>query len=521
MKLHWRVLIGLGLGLAAGALVQTFSDAPCWIGARVVDAPQGGVLVDAIVKNLLKDVREFEGQRLRAGDRLDEWVTERGVEGRERRAPLPDGAALEALLEASEPGTVVSLRLAERPATYRQVVLELHPESQRARWIVPFAFGADMFMRLLKLLIVPLVVTSIITGVAGLGGGQAFGRLGFKTLGYYVTTSFLAALLGLSLVTAVQPGHGAALGLSPSSAFGDRQHGLLDMLREMVPENIFHAFSDNGAMLQIIFFSILFGFFLGRLAPGVGAPVLAFFQGAFQVMMQMAVFVLKLVPIGVFLLMAKVVAETGFDVFRPLALFMITVFGGLLLHAAVVLPLILRWVGKVSPWRWFQAMSPALLTAFSTSSSSATLPVTLETLETRGRVSNRTSSFVAPLGATVNMDGTALYECMGVVFLAQYYASVGGHALTFTDIVTVVIASFFASVGAAGIPSAGLVLMLTILSTLQLPVEGAALLLAIDRPLDMCRTVVNVWSDSCGTAIIARSEGEHVAGSLVGGRGES
>jgi len=194
---------------------------------------------------------------------------------------------------------------------------------------------------------------------------------------------------------------------------------------------------------------------------------------------------------------------------------MLTVFLALVIHAGVVLPMLVRFVGGVNPLRWAKAMSPALMTAFSTSSSSMTLPVTLETIEERGKVSNKVSSFVAPLGSTVNMDGTALYECIGVIFLAQYYASTGSFEFGFTQQAYVVIAALLASIGAAGIPSAGLVMMLTILSALELPLEGAALLLAVDRPLDMCRTVVNVTGDGAVSTLIANSEGELDVGEAV------
>jgi len=294
----------------------------------------------------------------------------------------------------------------------------------------------------------------------------------------------------------------------PQAQFGQESENWLDILRRMVPENVFDAFTGNGNMLQVIFFALLFGFFITR-APEKPKKVLSdLLDSAFQVVMLMASWVMKLVPYGVFCLLVKVVGETGFDIFIPLSTYMLTVFLALLIHAGVVLPLLLSIVGRVSPLKWFRAMSPVLMTAFSTSSSSLTLPTTLNTLKSRGKVSNKTSSFVAPLGATVNMDGTALYECIGVVFLAQYYATSGDYVLTIGSQITVVMAAFLASIGAAGIPSAGLIMMLTILSALKLPLEGAALLLAVDRPLDMCRTMVNVWSDTVGSAIVATREGE-------------
>ncbi len=322
--------------------------------------------------------------------------------------------------------------------------------------------------------------------------------------------------MGQVLVNLIKPGDGAQLGLSTEGvAAAGTEESFIDILRRMVPSNIIESMSSNGAMLQIIFFALLFGYFITRTPAPHGGRMREWFASLFEVMMRMAEGILKLLPYGVFALLVKVVAGTGFGVFKPLLLYMGTVTAALLIHACLTLPLIVRFLGRMSPRRWFQAMSPALMTAFSTSSSSMTLPVTLRTVEQRGRVSNKVSSFTLPLGATINMDGTALYECIGVIFLAQYYASAGGYELTPTAQATVVILALLASVGAAGIPSAGLVMMLTILSTLGLPIEGAALLLAVDRPLDMLRTVVNVWSDSCGAAVIARSEGE--AGPLEAG----
>ena len=261
-------------------------------------------------------------------------------------------------------------------------------------------------------------------------------------------------------------------------------------------------------MLSIIFFALLFGYFITRTEEPHRERIRGLMESLFEVIMRMAQGILSLLPYGVFALIVKVVASTGFAPFKALLVYMVTVTIALLVHACITLPIVLKTMGGISPVRWFKAMSPALMTAFSTSSSSMTLPVTLRTLEQRGRVSNKVTSFVLPLGATINMDGTALYECIGVIFLAQYYASVGGYELTLGGQALVVILALLASVGAAGIPSAGLVMMLTILSALKLPLEGAALILAVDRPLDMLRTVVNVWSDSCGAGVIARSEGE-------------
>jgi Na+/H+-dicarboxylate symporter len=332
--------------------------------------------------------------------------------------------------------------------------------------------------------------------------------MGLKTFGYYAITSLMAVLVGQVLVNLIAPGTGAALGLSANAEAGDREENFAEVLRRMVPENVIDSMTSNAAMLQVIFFALLLGYFITRAAEPHSSRVRDLFEAIFHVMMRMAEGVLSLLPYGVFALIVKVVATTGFEPFRALLLYMLTVTLALVLHACVTLPAFLALVGRINPLRWAKAMSPALMTAFSTSSSSMTLPVTMRTVEGRGHVSNKVTSFTLPLGATINMDGTALYECIGVIFLAQYYAGMGGVPLTYGDQALVVMMALLASVGAAGIPSAGLVMMLTILSALKLPVEGAALLLAVDRPLDMLRTTVNVWSDSCGAAVIARSEGE-------------
>ena len=232
-----------------------------------------------------------------------------------------------------------------------------------------------------------------------------------------------------------------------------------------------------------------------------------FWQGIFEVMMRITDWVMKFAPIGVFALVAKVVASTGFDAFIPLAVFMLTVLSALAVHVFVTLPLLLKFIARVNPLRHYRAMAPALLTAFSTSSSSATLPLTMECVEKNAGVSNRTTSFVLPLGATVNMDGTALYECVAAMFIAQAY----GLELTFATQFTIVLIALLTSIGVAGIPAASLVAIVVILAAIGLPAEGIGLILAVDRILDMCRTSVNVFSDSCGAVLIARSEGEETA----------
>jgi Na+/H+-dicarboxylate symporter len=378
-----------------------------------------------------------------------------------------------------------------------------------------YEFVGSLFLNALKMIIVPLVAASIITGVGSLGGGS-LGRLGGKTILYYLTTSTLAICIGLAAVNIVQPGviDGApaneVLGLQQDAGeitervAGKDAGDIVEIFLRMFPPNIVSAASDNGQLLGIIVFSLLFGYFMARIERDQGQVLGRFFAGVFEVMMRITHLVMRFSPIGVFALVAKVVSVSGLQVFGSLLAFFLTVLGALLIHLLIVLPLILRFVGGVSPWRHFRAMAPALLTAFSTSSSSATLPITMDCVERRAGVSNRTSSFVLPLGATVNMDGTALYECVAVLFIAQAY----GVDLSLAQQLLVVILALLTSVGVAGIPSASLVAIVVILGAFGLPAEAIALIFAVDRLLDMSRTSVNVFSDSCGAVVIARSEGE-------------
>ncbi|MDD5388759.1 MAG: dicarboxylate/amino acid:cation symporter [Gallionellaceae bacterium] len=378
-----------------------------------------------------------------------------------------------------------------------------------------FDFIGTLFLNALKMLIVPLVVSSIIVGIAGIGSGGAFGRLGMKTLLYYLTTSLFAILVGLVIVNTVAPGlvdgepakH--LIGLSENAGDvvarveGKGTGDLVEVFLRMVPTNVVAAAAD-GQMLGLIFFSLLFGFFMTRIEEAYAESLYNFWQGTFQVMLKITDWVMQFAPIGVFGLVAKVVAGTGYAAFVPLAWFFLSVLAGLTVHMLVVLPLLLYFVGRVDPRQHYRAMAPALLTAFSTSSSAATLPLTMECVEKNAGVSNRASSFVLPLGATVNMDGTALYECVAAMFIAQAY----GIELGFVQQFTIVLMALVTSIGVAAIPSASLVAIAIILAAVGLPVEAIGLILAVDRVLDMCRTSVNVFSDSCGAVIIARRTGE-------------
>ena len=378
-----------------------------------------------------------------------------------------------------------------------------------------YEFIGTLFLQALKMLIVPLIMSSIITGIAGVGHSGALGRLGGKTLLYYMTTSLIAIMIGLILVNATKPGivdgmpARDIIGLGEAgSEVLERVEGkgagdVVDIFLRMVPTNIVAAAAE-GKMLGLIFFSLLFGYFMTRISADQSKILVKFWEGIFSVMMRITDWVMMFAPIGVFALVAKVVASTGFAAFEPLLTFFMTVLGALAVHIFVVMPVILRVIARVNPLLHFRAMSPAILTAFSTASSSATLPVTMECVEKNAGVSNRTTSFVLPLGATINMDGTALYECVAAMFIAQAY----GLDLGFAEQFTIVTVALLTSIGVAGIPAASLVAITIILTAIGLPVEAVGLILAVDRILDMCRTSVNVFSDSCGAVVIARLEGE-------------
>ena len=390
-------------------------------------------------------------------------------------------------------------------------------EATGLKLVACYQFLGTLFLNALKMLIVPLIASAIITGMADIGTTRGFGRLGLKTIVYYMCSSLVAILVGLALVNTIRPGvvdgepAKDRIGLTVDTAdFADAIEGkgasdVADVFIRMIPSNVVGA-AARTEMLGIITFSLLFGFFMTRLDPGRRQTQQNFWQGVFEVMIRITDLVMRFAPIGVFGLVAKTVALTGFDAFRPLLGFFFAVFGGLVFHAFVTLPLVLYLVGRVNPFQHFRAMQSALLMAFATSSSSATLPRTLECVMQNVGVSRRVTSFVLPLGATVNMDGTALYECVAAMFIAQCY----GLEITFGVQFTVVVTALLTSIGVAGIPSASLVAIALILTAIGLPTEGIGLIMVVDRVLDMCRTSVNVWSDSCGAAIIARTEGETV-----------
>ena len=416
---------------------------------------------------------------------------------------------------------------------FRELSARLPEDTRGAHFIVgavEFCRGVGkIFMQALKMIIVPLIVSSVVAGIASLHGVKGFGRLFGKTVGFYALSSLLAILMGLALVNLIQPGlvdgrpsedirvafedHAAseeskAEREKVQGAVAQEGTGMLEFFLRMIPANVFAAAMDNGQMLGVIFFSILFAVAITRLPKDEMATLRQVFRSLNDVMIVLTRWIMALAPIGVYALIIPVVYQTGGGLFLQLGKYFITVLCALALHFCLILPLVLRLLGRVSPWAHLRAMRTALLTAFSTASSSATLPVTMRCVQDNAGVSKRTASFPLPLGATVNMDGTALYECVAVIFVAQ----VMGVSLGFAEQFMVVAAALLTSVGVAGIPSASLVAILIILKNSGIPGAETAVvaLLAVDRLLDMSRTAVNVFGDSCAAVVVARSEGEPV-----------
>jgi Na+/H+-dicarboxylate symporter len=376
-------------------------------------------------------------------------------------------------------------------------------------WFAPAAAGeigflGDLFLRLLKMIIIPLIFTSLVSGIASLGDLRSVGRVGLRTFVYYTLSTTLAITVGLTLVNIIQPG--AHLDFVSSEGlpegFSTATTTLPDFLLRMVPDNIVSAMAA-GDVLPVIVFALLFGIFLTRLnGPNVDS-VHRVVDGVLEIIQALTLAIVKLAPVGIFALLAREVARSGPGIIWDLRYYFVTVGLGLLIHALITLPAVLLVFGRRKPVAYGRAMAPALATAFSTASSSATLPLSMECSEEAGN-SRGVTSFVLPLGSTVNMDGTALYEAVAALTIAQMY----GVELGLAQQALVLLTSLLASVGAAGIPMAGLVMLVVVLQAVGLPLEGIGTIIAVDRVLDMMRTTTNVWSDLVGTAVVNRFEGK-------------
>jgi proton glutamate symport protein len=402
-----------------------------------------------------------------------------------------------------------------------------HGSTPSVQWVVwllsSCEFIGKLFLNALKMVVIPLVLTSVICGVSQIAGDKDFGRLGLKTLLIYSLTGILAVATGLLCVNLIQPGlvepeirEAIANDPNPSppasleSALQVADSGwsnLLQIFHRMVPPNLFTA-AVEGQLLGLICFGLLFGFFLGRTKPEFQKTQLSFWRGLQEIILKITHFILGFAPFGIFGLVTPTLAKSGLDMFWLMGGFALTVFLALGIHALLVLPLLLKSLGNIKFIDHYRAMAPALLTAFSTASSSATLPVTMECTTQRVGVSSKISGFTLPLGATLNMDGTALFECVVVIFLAQFF----GIEMSWGTQLFVVVLALLTSVGVAGIPSASLVAILVILHAVGFDEDsiatGVSMVYVVDRILDMSRTMINVLGDSCAAAIIGKSEGE-------------
>jgi Na+/H+-dicarboxylate symporter len=361
------------------------------------------------------------------------------------------------------------------------------------------------------MIILPLLISAVISGVANIGAGENLGRIGLKTIGYYLLSTIFAVGTGSILVNLIKPGVGVMVqtGVEPvqnPEGIGYVSESFGQMLINIIPTNIFESIVD-GQMLSIVFFCILFGFFVSKSNENTRIFIVNIFKSVFEVMMKVTMFIIKFTPLGIIGIIAPIIADniTNLsDLLGSLAMYSVTVLAGLFWHGCVTASLGVKLLGRASPWKLFKAMRLALLTAFTTSSSGATLSMTLKCVEHNAGVSSKVTNFLIPLGATVNMDGTALYECVAAIFIAQVY----GINLTMGDQAVIVFTSLLVAFGTPAVPMAGMVMMSVVLSAVDLPLEGVGLILAVDRFLDMFRTTINVWSDMCAAVVIAKSEGE-------------
>ncbi len=523
MALHWQILIAMLLGAVLGVVLnatagrqsvgQSVDYAAGSIQSLGMSQPvvvrQGQIWSLDTPERVMIQLEEWGGDD--GGDREGASETRRFVVGErllveQRRGgvgePWPEGDGEFSRTVVATLGKLKS----HDPAAY--ALFQKHGRSL-ARTIGDWAKTlGDLFLRMLKMVSIPLIITSLLSGVTGLGHAERLGKMFGRTLLYYLATSLLAIVTGLLMVNLIRPG---VTGAEPvvAAAEGGRQAGkglgvvLFEQLENMIPPNPFEAIA-TGNFLSIIAFSLAFGVCTILVGGTTAERINELVDAAFQLMMKLTMLIIRIAPLGVFFLMLSATASQGAGVFGTLGWYMLAVACALAVHALIVLPAILHFVAKRNPLHFAQAMSPALLTAFSSASSNGTLPLTLTCVEERAKISNRVGSFVLPLGATINMDGTALYEVVAVLFIAQF----SGIELPLSQQIVVAFTALLASIGAAGIPHAGLVMMVIILQAVGLPTESQGLIIAVDRVLDMCRTSVNVWSDSCGCAVVSRFEAE-------------
>ena len=457
IALHWRILIGLALGIIAGVIINTSWTRDTWA-AMGVNSPE--VLI--------------KGGK--------------------------------AATDSLKPGN---------PNEYADLTARIAAHARQAN-----EFVGQLFMRGLKFIAVPIVLFSLVAGVASLNDTRKLGRIGGKTIGIYLCTTALAITIGLLAANLAKPGKSfpeekriqlasqsqAAADVKVKSAETERAKSPWKIVLELFPENPFESMAQ-GKTLQVVVVGLLVGFAITLLPKEQATPLIQFFEGMTSVVIKIVEVILKIAPIAVFSLIVTQIADLGIDVLQSLLLYCLTVVGGLAVMMFLVYPLLLKVFTPVGYGRFFKAISPAQLLAFSSSSSGATMPVTMECVEKRLGVSEDVTSFVIPVGATINMDGTALYQGVAAVCIAQMF----NMPLSIVDQLTIVLTATLASIGTAAVPGVGIVMLVIVLESVGLPLEGIAVILGVDRILDMCRTSVNVTGDCMVAAVVAHSENELLA----------
>ena len=382
-------------------------------------------------------------------------------------------------------------------------------------WVKPFGI---IFINALKLIAMPLIISSLIKGVSDLKDISRLSLMGGRTIGIYLITTIIAVSIGLIIVNTIRPGNSISestrmdliaayetdAGEKQAVAKKQKESGPLQALVDLVPDNIFKATTENVNMLQVIFFALFFGVGLILISPKKAKPVKDFFDGFNEVILKLIDLIMLVAPFGVFALLATLIVESpSLDIFLALGLYTFTLVAGLT-SMIIIYTLLVKIYVKIKPSKFIRGISPAQLLAFSTSSSAATLPVTIERVEEHLGVEEEVASFVLPVGATINMDGTSLYQAVAAVFIAQAF----GMDLSLGTQLGIIITATLASIGAAAVPSAGMVMLVIVLGQAGIPEAGLALIFAIDRPLDMCRTVVNITGDASVSMIVAKSLGK-------------
>ena len=492
IPLHTQILLALVLGAIFGS---AFSVDPFLIELEIGTSE---TQKSELIRNWDKFIFEFQDTEIAPGQRrLHEF---------EQLEQIQIIKFFKGLTPKQKNSLIIKVIKKEKETEYGKIV-SMKKETTIATMIKPIG---SLFIRLLSFLAIPLVIASLIIGAASLDDVKKIGRIGGRTLVIYITTTAVAITIGLLIANVIQPGKqideqakhrliGEYQGDSSDKIVENLEIDIPDFIVTIVPKNPMNAIAE-GRMLQIVFFSVIFGITLTFVSKK--KYVIGFFEGVSQTMIKMVDFIMKIAPFGVFALISATIADFGFEIIRTLIWYIFAVILGLVLHTGIVYPLMVKGFGKMSPFAFFKGIRNAQSIGFSTSSSAATLPVTMECVEQNLGVNKSVSGFVLPLGATINMDGTALYQGVAAVFIAQVY----GFDLSIAEQLTVVITAVLASIGTAPVPGVGIIMLVMILQAIHVPPEGIALIIGVDRLLDMCRTVTNVTGDSAVAVSIAGME---------------